>query len=263
MSVKVMAWVWDQELPTSKKMLLLAIADHCDDDGDNAWPSKARLAEKVCLSEDRVRVMLRQLENEGWITTHQSQGGTRQTPTDRRPNLYRINMTRGRVGKPSRGRVDKRSRGRVGKPRIILSTSDTSLGSTSRAKERDELFDALVEVCEIDAERLTQSARGALNRATKELKEVSADVESVRRVAKAYRVKYPGASLTPVALSKHYPALATDQRRRDESRAVSGEVCEACQGTGWAEVDESTRTVVRCEVCSGAGTVVVDSMTSH
>ena len=141
MSVKVMAWVWDQELPTSMKMLLLAIADHTDDDGDNAWPSKSRLAKKVGLSENRIRQMLRQLEAAGWIETGRQQGGTHRTQPDRRPNLYRVVMIergltheaplspppeRGLIHEPPRGLTHEAPRGLTHEPLTIISTSGTS-----------------------------------------------------------------------------------------------------------------------------------------
>lgn len=36
MSVKQMALVWDLDLPPNKRLVLLAYADHADDDGDNS-----------------------------------------------------------------------------------------------------------------------------------------------------------------------------------------------------------------------------------
>jgi Helix-turn-helix domain len=262
MSVRVMSWVWDQDLPTTKKMLLLAIADHADDDGDNAWPSKARLAKKVSVMPGHVRRMLRELEDDGWITTATQRGGTLETPSDRRPNRYKINLERGCVGEPPlaqrgrmeappRGRTQEPPRGCVGEPLIISTTPDTS--SEQRERARDALFEALVEACAMDMERLTSSARGVLNKATKELRQVDATPEQVLLAARRYAERFPSAAVTPTALAKHFPALTSVQSTTERRSVLSGEVCEVCAGTGWQALENAERTVTRCSSCNGLG----------
>lgn len=264
MSVKVMSWVWEQDLPTTKKMLLLAIADHSDDDGNNAWPSKARLAKKVGVLPSYVRRLLRELEDDGWITTARQRGGTLETPSDRRPNLYQINLTRGSLQcspieergsleDSPRGSLTYSPRGSLQCSLTISSTSDTS--STKKERKRDLLFEALVEACEMDMTALTSSARGVLNRATNELRQVEATPEQVLSAARLYRTKYPNAAMTPSALTKHYPSLKESKSVTERNRALSGEVCMACAGTGWQESVEGERTVVRCADCRGTGRV--------
>jgi len=74
-------------------------------------------------------------------------------------------------------------------------------------KPRDELFDAVVKVCEIDTSQLTTSARGALNRAVNDLRNIGANPEQVLFKAYHYRRKFRGAALTPNALAKHWASL--------------------------------------------------------
>lgn len=264
MSVKVMSWVWEQDLSTTKKMLLLAIADHADDEGENAWPSKARLALKCNISESQVRRHLRELEADGWIATERQRGGTLATSEDRRPNLYRVLVERGRMGAPptdqrgrmgapSRGRTDAPSRGRMRAPLTISNTSDTSSSAQPRATERrDVLFETLCEVCDINPERLTISARGALNRALKELRLVEADPGSIVAAAIAFRKRYADASLTPAALAKHYPTLDKSQSVTERSNADTREPCDTCVASGWVDADDGDG-VVRCLDCGGSG----------
>ena len=264
MSVKAMSWVWEQNLPTAKKMLLLAIADHADDDGDNAWPSKARLARKVNVTTEYVRRMLRELESEGWISTQQQRGGTLATAPDRRPNLYRINLTReqeaDREQQEGRGQpqVVPREQPQLaprGQPQVALtipSTSNTSSGTTERrARKPDLIFEAIADECGIDATKITASARGALNRAVKELRQVDADPESIRAAAIAYRQRFPSAPLTPASIAKHYPSLI--EGHKPAQRLT--EPCDACVGSGYISDDDNQRTVVRCDTCNGTGRV--------
>lgn len=266
MSVKVMSWVWEQDLPTTKKMLLLAIADHADDYGENAWPTKGRLAKKVGVEPNRIRQLLRELEADHWIETIRQRGGTLNTPSDRRPNLYKINTQRGLIDdapQPSgghweapRGVTGKPSRGLTGEPLIISDTSSTSFGSQKRARKPDTIFDALVLACGLDPAGLTSSARGATNKAVKELREVDATPESILRVARAYQQKWPDLSMSPTSIAKHYPSLVGANTPKREIKKELGVSCESCKGSGWfdeSETEVGPGVVVRCGDCEGSG----------
>ncbi len=67
MSVRLMGVVWQTELPKNLKMLLLALADHANDDGAGIYPGVARLADKTSDSERNVRRLLAELEDRGLI----------------------------------------------------------------------------------------------------------------------------------------------------------------------------------------------------
>lgn len=74
-------------------------------------------------------------------------------------------------------------------------------------RKRDALFEAVAEVCGIDwRSDLTDSARGALNKACAQLRGVSATLEEVQR--RAANWSYP-AKLTPSGLAKQWPSLAS------------------------------------------------------
>jgi len=255
-SVRVMSWVWDQQLPTTKKMLLLAIADHADDEGNNAWPSKARLSQKVGVEPNRIRQLLRELEIDGWLVTNKQRGGTLNTPSDRRPNLYSINTQRGLPQDSPRGLVQEPSRGLVQEPLIIQGTSGTSFAGKKKKRRPDTIFDAIVSVCLIDPASLTASARGSVNKAVKELRDVEATAETITRVAAAYRKKWPDLSLSPAALAKHYPSLVGEKSVRMKDTTPRGEVCDTCGGTGWQERESpgvARGEVFRCGFCDGTG----------
>lgn len=67
MSVKAMSWAWDQKgLSEGEKLLLMALADHADDDGI-CWPGQKRLAEKVGCTDRTIRTRLTRMETEGLI----------------------------------------------------------------------------------------------------------------------------------------------------------------------------------------------------
>lgn len=54
MSVKVMGWVWDSQLPPMEKLVALAYADHADHEGNNIYPSLNTIAKKTGLARRSV-----------------------------------------------------------------------------------------------------------------------------------------------------------------------------------------------------------------
>lgn len=140
----------------SRKLVLLGIASHADKYGDNAWPSLETLADYADLSIDQVRRHLRALESEGVLVTEANGGGTRKTPADRRPNLYRIVMS---DPAPVQGRLDERPRADDGhdpaptteRPRAdaggtVLEPSEEPSDAAKPRRPRFVEFDALMEV---------------------------------------------------------------------------------------------------------------------
>jgi hypothetical protein len=65
MSVKQMALVWELDLPANKKFILLAYADHADEDGEHVFPSLGRIAHKTGYSRDQVRRISKDLKDAG------------------------------------------------------------------------------------------------------------------------------------------------------------------------------------------------------
>lgn len=75
MSIKVMTWVWDHaQVKGGELLLLLAIADHADDEGRNAWPSLNRLVERTRVDRRTVQRLLRSLERNRLIMIEPSAG---------------------------------------------------------------------------------------------------------------------------------------------------------------------------------------------
>lgn len=90
MSIRLMSAIW-QHSPAkgTALLLLLSIADHCNDQGV-AWPGVESLARKCRMSPRNVRYLLRQLETKGLLVTERRDGRT---------HLFRIPYPKG--GKPT------------------------------------------------------------------------------------------------------------------------------------------------------------------
>lgn len=87
MSIRTMARVWESSQHAGSDLLmLLAIADFSDDDG-NAYPAVATLAAKCRMKERNCRYILRTLEGSGELSIKSNAG-------PHGSNLYRVNLNR-------------------------------------------------------------------------------------------------------------------------------------------------------------------------
>ena len=104
MSVRVQTYVWQLELKPGEKLVALAMADHCHDDGSEARPSRATVAKKCGMSERQVTRIIHQLVNLGVMELERESG-------HHRTNVYRFPLpedfaTIGKVVKSSPQPVD-------------------------------------------------------------------------------------------------------------------------------------------------------------
>lgn len=89
MSIKVMSLVWEN-FPRggSDKLVMLAMADWCNDQGGSLHPSHAAVAKKCCLSRVQAQRIIRLLEHEGWLLVVGNQYGGAPGMTKQ----YRLNV---------------------------------------------------------------------------------------------------------------------------------------------------------------------------
>ena len=67
MSVKIMGLVWEIDLPSNEKLVLLAYADHAAHDGTGIYPAVALVARKTGYSEREVQRVTRTLQGKGLL----------------------------------------------------------------------------------------------------------------------------------------------------------------------------------------------------
>jgi len=72
-SVRVMSIVWEIALPDSEKIVLLALADCANDEGD-CWPSMATLARKCSKTDRTIQSAIKALVAAGHLTRRENPG---------------------------------------------------------------------------------------------------------------------------------------------------------------------------------------------
>jgi len=86
MSWKISGQVWDIQLPQNKLLVLLAMADHADHEGNNVYPSIGLIAWKTGYSKRQVQRIIKSLISDGLLEEKKRPGQT---------TLYRINLAKG------------------------------------------------------------------------------------------------------------------------------------------------------------------------
>lgn len=117
-------------------------------------------------------------------------------------------------------------------------------------RQKDHLFESVAAACDIDYRDLTAQARGPLNVAVKQLRDLDVTAGEVRERAANWPNLFPGATLTPTALAKHWPQLArarapgSRDRFADMGRSLQArvdQVREVRNGQVGAAADEARR----------------------
>ena len=217
MSLDALKWAWEQDCPNATaKLVLMALADHANSDGE-CWPSMKRVAKLTGISSRQVSTHIVTLESLGYVT----KGNRRRHEGQLRGWEYRVNLhgeaTSGSTlpvasGSPAHLPAEVGFRSEPSENRKEEPLADKPPESVTRKK--DNLFETVAEVCGIGLTTLTRTARGQLNKAAKELREIDATDEQVRHKAKAYKAQYPNATLTPTALIKHWSSVAQLEKKQ-------------------------------------------------
>lgn len=90
-------------------------------------------------------------------------------------------------------------------------TEHQEIAPARRPRERDPLWDALIECWCISEAELTDVERGRLNKAAKSLRDVRADPSEIPRRRARYRRRYPDAADTPMAVAGRWSELRQDE----------------------------------------------------
>ncbi|QCE32819.1 helix-turn-helix domain-containing protein [Acetobacteraceae bacterium] len=69
MSLAAIQWAWQQELPATQKLVLVAMADHANKEEGICWPSLELLAHKTGLCTRTIKTARRQLREKALIVT--------------------------------------------------------------------------------------------------------------------------------------------------------------------------------------------------
>ncbi len=167
MSIKAMGWAWDQNVPAKLKLVLLALADHSDDEG-YCWPGVTGVARKCGLSESTVHRGVANLKALGLLRVEPQfrKNGAQAT------NLYQLVLHQGGCQPDSGGVSGLRQRGgvRTMTPKPLLEPSlepypaGASPPGTKREGEKEETVPTPQAIVPTSYEAWLVKVQGAKNK---------------------------------------------------------------------------------------------------
>jgi DNA-binding transcriptional ArsR family regulator len=132
MSIKLMSLAWDSSIPSTEKMVLLCLCDFANDEGQNCYPSVAKISRKTSKNERTVQRALRWLEDNGILTSHERSGTSTNYTIHPRQFDRGDNLTG--VTKTTKGGGTVSPRGRRGVTLTINEPPIEPLNNNTRAK---------------------------------------------------------------------------------------------------------------------------------
>jgi DNA-binding transcriptional ArsR family regulator len=205
MTWETLAWAKAQRTGSvGRKAVLMALAEYADE-RHSCFPSQETLAHDTEQSVRTIRTHITDLV-EADLVTVERRGGT---GAGSMGNRYVLNVTgegnrqKLPVGQPANGG------GATGNLLPPKSHREPQGAKAPAARPRDPIFDAVCLVTGTDPSTLTRSGGSNVGRVVKELKEVGATADEIKVRARRYIAKYPGASLTGPALTKHWADLGS------------------------------------------------------
>lgn len=198
------AAVNDPNLDLKARGLLLLMLSKPD-----GWTFRERnLAESAGVGRDQLRAAMRTLMDAGYVVrTREAENGNPPVTVTSVYDSPRVGFPE--VGIPDRGETRPISNelGLVTNDSIAAAPRETVKPKAPRPA--DPMWDTMLRVCNIDPNGLTKTARGQINAALKELRDISATPADLEAKAAAYRKTWPEITITPTALVKHWAQLAT------------------------------------------------------
>jgi hypothetical protein len=215
-------WIIDSGCSDKALRLYVVLARYADNDKSTAYPGRGTLAKRMGCHRASVDRAVDELVKLGAITKQ-----VRVKDGQYQSSLYtvrRLPPSRTYAATPSRTHATTPVAPVQRPPShpcdIELELKNENQGTTlATPKKRvpDLLFEAVAEASGCAIERLTRTERGQINRATGELREIGATPDQVKAKARAWSRVYPGATLTPIALVKHWSALDGTGNRNSRS----------------------------------------------
>lgn len=219
----------------TEKLVHLILASHANEQG-TCWPSVETIGRQAGIKPRRTQQILARMEEDGVVTRSSRPGHS---------SVFRVGYEAGVQPASGGDAMECTPTPALGCTQNLLGESVTEPGVKERRERKsDPLFEALATACEIDWQAgMTKTQRGRLNQAVKELHEVDARPEDIRRRARRYRLRYPQVVLTPQGLIGNWGLLG-EAAHAVSPRAEQEAEWERVAQSSPEEVEESRRRVL-------------------
>lgn len=196
MSIRAIRWVWGHALPTTHKLVLLALADMADDAG-RCWPSVQTVAKHCGVSARTVRRIVRDLEDSKLLTS----ASRKREDGSRTSNLYLLGCAGVSLLSEGPDAHDRRSGHRYPEGPDLGVTSRSVTGSSiDQPPHRSPLDPPGVVNAEMEKLRFPAAMTGSQRQAaTNELSVLSRELAQALLDELSWRMNAGGIRTSPLA----------------------------------------------------------------
>ncbi len=210
MSVQLIAWAYEQQVGSAtEKTVLLALANAANHHTNQCNPRIDRLALETELGESTVRKALCSLADKGFIERERPRRGDGSLGVYRYtfPHLLLAERTpplsaSGSPPLPRSGLVE---------PEVVLEPE--KIAAPPQPRPRNVIWDTLTEVF---GEPTTRSAQKVRGKVCSSLSAARASPDEIISRAKRWPLHFDSATMTDLALEKHWDTLARQPLRRQQ-----------------------------------------------
>lgn len=213
MSAEHIGWAFRQQgLSPTRKLVLLALADRCNKDTLRCDPSIRRLMDDTGLGRMTIFRALESLEEDGFISRVQRkrENGSDTTSEYRFPGITVIRGESHSDTPPGTTVVPPEPELRTRSEPTSLAAAPPTDGNGSH-RPKNETWDAL---SAIFGEPTTRSAQKVRGKVCSSLRAARASPDEIVTRAKRWPLHFDGATMTDLALEKHWDTLARQPLRR-------------------------------------------------
>ena len=206
MSAEHVGWAFRQPLPPTRKLVLVALADRCNKDTLRCDPSIRKLSADTGLNERSVSRALVDLEADGLIQKipRQRENGSATSNEYKFPDVTVPPPPRHSVTPPP-GSLSPPE------PEVRTRKEPTSLASPPKQRPRNPIWDALTHVF---GEPSTSSSIKIRGKVCRDLIAAGATPDQVIARASTWPAHFDTATMTDLALEKHWDTLGRRPLRR-------------------------------------------------
>lgn len=219
MSARALNWAWGQKPATSsQKLVLAALADRADEDGE-CFPSLKWISEKCApLTQRAVRDAVTELAAQGLVEkVHRRRRGDGTLGSW----IYRLPIDTGvSLAGPRPVTLECHTDSRHSIRSVLTDVRTGESRASAKERKPDPLWDGLVAIFGAEAVGLE---RGRWNAALKSLRAAGATPDQLRSAAARYRQVMPeGCLMTATALAANWTLLTAEQKGEAVMRFEAG-----------------------------------------
>jgi hypothetical protein len=212
-----MSEVWKRQCDRAEQSLLLALADHADDNGGSLFPSQELLAWKTGYSVAQVRRILGRLKTAKVLI--ELKRGRRGRATEYRLMVSALPLKQPLKMSASSQEPTAQSEALTAhsdeipliavsaQPSLEPPSSNHHLGASPSAnghKRRDEFFENVVAVCHYGPEALTEDLRNRIGRFCKQVRKTGTEAGYILGFPEIWEDAHPGVPVTIGVLINHW-----------------------------------------------------------